>query len=165
MQRRTVVVGLSALSGGCLNVVSAKSPQPRAAERQAATGINDVRAAGGVERLPTADPLREAARAHARDMSARDFYSHTNPDGEAPEDRAPCPAAENIHRGELGPMETQDGETWYTREPADMAGYLVRGWRLSDAHRRNMTQPDYQQLGVGIYVGDDREFFASALFC
>lgn len=165
MHRRAVVVAAVGLTAGCVDAVMPKSPQPREAERLAADGINDVRAEAGVERLPVAATLREAAREHARDMSERDFYDHVNPDGEAPEDRVACGAAENIHRGEIGPLETQDEETWYTREPAEMAGYLVRGWRLSEPHRQNMTQPDYRQLGVGIYVGSDNEFFASAMFC
>src|SRR5690606_32923140 len=36
----------------------------------------------------TMDPaLRCAARMHSKDMSDRDFFSHTNPDGESPWDR------------------------------------------------------------------------------
>lgn len=165
MLRRSLLVGVAALSAGCVDAVTPTSPQPREAERLAAERINDARADADVGTLPVAESLREAARAHARDMSERDFYDHVNPDGEAPEDRVACGAAENIHRGEIAPMETQDGETWYVREPDDMAGYLVRGWTLSEPHRQNMTQPDYRQLGVGIYVGGDNEFFASAMFC
>ena len=107
---------------------------------------------------------REAARAHARDMHERGFYDHVNPDGEAPEDRVACGAGENIHRGELGPMETADGKTWYTREPDDMAGYLVRDWQLSEPHRRNLLDPQWRQQGVGIVV-DGNHFFGVAMFC
>jgi uncharacterized protein YkwD len=65
----------------------------------------------------------------------------------------------------LGAMQTDDDETWYVCEPNDMAGYLVRAWTLSKPHYRNMTQPDYRKLGVGIRVGGDNKFFANAMFC
>jgi len=105
-----------------LETLTPAEAQPRAAERLAVERINDLRAAADVDTLERDDTLVAAARAHARDMSVRGFYDHVNPDGERARDRVPCGAAETIHRGTLGPMETADDTTWYTRDPSDMAG-------------------------------------------
>lgn len=164
MLRRTLIASLAAATAGCAETVGLKTAQPRVAEQRTHERLNDLRADAGQPRVPEATALVEAARAHARDMHERGFYDHVNPDGEAPEDRVSCGAGENIHRGELGPMETADGETWYTRDPGDMAGYLVRDWQLSEPHRRNLLDPQWRQQGVGIVV-DGNHFFGVAMFC
>jgi uncharacterized protein YkwD len=165
MHRRTVLAALMGVTGGCLETLTPAEAQPRVAERLAVERINDLRAAADVATLERDDTLVAAARAHARDMSVRGFYDHVNPDGERARDRVPCGAAETIHRGTLGPMETADDTTWYTRDPSDMAGYLVRDWQLSDPHNAILTERGFSRLGVGIYVGEDMDFFGVANFC
>ena len=165
MHRRTVLTALMGVTGGCLETLTPAEAQPRAAERLAVERINDLRAAADVDTLERDDTLVAAARAHARDMSVRGFYDHVNPDGERARDRVPCGAAETIHRGTLGPMETADDTTWYTRDPDDMAAYLVRDWHLSDPHNAILTERGFSRLGVGIYVGEDMDFFGVANFC
>lgn len=165
MHRRTVLTALMGVTGGCVETLTPAEAQPRAAERLAVERINDLRAAADVDTLERDDTLVAAARAHARDMSVRGFYDHVNPDGERARDRVPCGAAETIHRGTLGPMETADDMTWYTRDPSDMAGYLVRDWHLSDPHNAILTERGFSRLGVGIYVGEDMDFFGVANFC
>jgi len=165
MDRRTVLTALMGVAGGCVETLTPAEAQPRAAERLAVERINDVRASAGVATLDRDETIVAAARAHARDMSEREFYSHVNPEGERARDRVPCGAAETIHRGTLGPMETADDETWYTRDPEDMAGYLVRDWQLSEPHNAILTERGFTRVGVGIYVGEDLDFFGVANFC
>src|SRR6056297_3511492 len=162
VSRRTLLVALAA-TAGCADATS--GPDARAAETHVRERINELRAARGVGALSSTRPLVEAARAHCRDMHAREFYAHETPDGEQPWDRAPCRASETIHRGELGRMQNDDGETvWHTRDTADLAGYVAEGWRLSDGHREIMLDPTYGATGIGIVI-EDRAFFATALFC
>lgn len=165
MDRRTVLTALMGVAGGCVETLTPAEAQPREAERLAVNRINDARAAADVATLTRDMTLVEGARAHARDMSVRGFYDHVNPDGERARDRVPCGAAETIHRGTLGPMETADDTTWYTRDPSDMAGYLVRDWQLSDPHNAILTERGFSRVGVGIYVGEGMEFFGVAMFC
>lgn len=166
MKRRQALVVTAAAVGlaGCTG--SARSgPDPRAAETAVRERINDRRADAGIGPLTSATTLVDAARAHGRDMHERDFYGHTNPDGEEPWDRVPCRAAETIHRGEIGRMANRDSDrTWSTRQPSELAGYVVEGWRLSDGHRRIMLDGQFGAVGVGVVI-EGGEFFCTAMFC
>jgi len=165
MHRRTLITTLTALASGCTSAGDTAAPQPRAAEQRTAERINQTRAESGVAALTRDDTLRTAARDHARDMATRGFYDHTAPDGTGPSDRVPCRAGETIHRGEIGVMETADGDTWHTRDPADMASYLVRDWTLSEPHYQILIDSQFRRVGVGIHVTDAGEFFGVADFC
>ena len=86
--------------------------------------------------------LRCAARKHSADMDARDFFDHTNPDGQSPWDRmamagygAYSNAGENIAAGS-----------------PDAAGTMQQ-WMDSDGHCSNIMNPDFQQIGVGYHPG------------
>ncbi len=86
--------------------------------------------------------LHCAARAHAMDMAERDFFDHTNPDGEDPFARMAkagytdwASAAENIAAGLSDPAAT------------------VQGWLDSDGHCANMLNPQFRDFGVGFYEG------------
>ena len=41
---------------------------------------------------------------------------------------------------------------------------VVEGWQLSEPHREIMLDGTYGATGIGIVI-EDREFFATALFC
>jgi len=165
MRRRQALAAAAAVGlAGCTG--SARSgPDPRAAETAVHERINDRRADAGIGPLTSTATLVEAARAHCRNMHEREFYGHTNPDGEAPWDRVPCRAAETIHRGEIGRMENRGSDqTWYTSDPAELAGYVVEGWTNSDDHRRIMLDGQFGAVGVGVVI-DGGEFFCTAMFC
>lgn len=165
MDRRTVLAAGAVALAGCADAVAPSRPDAAAAETQIVDGINELRAGVDAAALERDDTLATGAREHSTDMAKRDFYAHTNPDGEKPWDRVPCQAGENIHRGELGAIQNVDGEeTWNTYETADLAGYVVEGWRLSDGHYELLTNPRWSRVGVGVHVGDS-EFFATAMFC
>ena len=102
---------------------------------------NAERAAAG--RLPLAlDPrLNEAAQEHAEDMLLHSYYNHRSPQGSRPADRvrqtgyAAQIVGENIARGPFTVNEVMDN------------------WLQSQDHRRNLLNPAYRDLGVGIAVG------------
>lgn len=86
--------------------------------------------------------LRCAARNHSADMAARDFFDHTNPDGETPWDRmgkagygAYSNAGENIAAGS-----------------PDAQGTMEQ-WLGSDGHCANIMNPNFQEIGVGYSTG------------
>ncbi|MFI9206436.1 CAP domain-containing protein [Streptomyces sp. NPDC053048] len=100
-----------------------------------------------------ADPrLAAAARAHSTDMVARDFYSHTTPEGREPWDRARAAGAphraigENIACGQRTPAE------------------VVRGWMDSPGHRANILTPGFTHLGVGYATGGRAGTYWTQLF-
>ncbi len=114
--------------------------------------VNQVRAQGadchgkgmfGPAGPLTMDPaLRCAARKHSADMAARNFFDHTNPDGETPWDRMAkagygnySNAGENIAAGS-----------------ADAQGTMNQ-WLGSDGHCANIMNPAFQHIGVGYSTG------------
>lgn len=128
-------------------------------------GVNDLRFEHGASDVHHDELLGTVAREHSRDMAARDFYAHRNPDGESPSDRAGCAAGEVIHRGEIGEMRLPDGdETYQTALTDEMAQFCLDGWRQSREHRQILIDPEYDSLGVGIHTADG-SFFATAVFC
>ncbi|MFJ8605057.1 CAP domain-containing protein [Streptomyces shenzhenensis] len=90
------------------------------------------------------DPLlTAAAQAHSADMVARDFYSHTSPEGSQPWDRA---AAAGSRRRTIG-----ENIACGQRSAAE----VVEGWMNSPGHRANILKPDFTHIGVG-FVGGGR---------
>src|SRR5699024_3391203 len=71
--------------------------------------VNQIREENGLEPFVYNVTLAETARAHSQDMIDRNFFSHTNPDGEDPFDRMRdnglsfSMAAENIAAGQRTP--------------------------------------------------------------
>ena len=102
------------------------------------TLANQERAAAGcAQALVVDERLAEAAQAHSTDMSDRNYFSHTSPEGETFVDRAtaagyPSPAAENIARGQRTPEQ------------------VMNDWMNSDGHRRNILNCTYRAIGVGL---------------
>lgn len=101
---------------------------------------NAARAAAGVAPLICDAELAAVARAHSEDMCARDYFSHTSPDGSSPGDRVS--AAGLSHSGIGENIAAGNGTADATHEQ----------WMNSSGHRRNILNPDYTRLGVG-YAG------------
>lgn len=101
--------------------------------------VNAHRAMQGCEPLTWHGPTAQVAHAHSEDMRDRDFFSHTNPDGESPFDRLrnagvswSGAAGENIAWG------TSSGEMAF-----DM-------WINSAGHRANIENCAFTHHGVGL---------------
>jgi len=88
--------------------------------------------------------LRCAARKHASDMSMRNFFDHTNPDGETFDQR--------IERAGYGSY-NQVGENIAGGLDIDNAKTAVDGWLDSDGHCANIMNPNYTEFGAGAYEG------------
>jgi len=87
------------------------------------------------------DELRCAARVHSLDMVERDYFDHTNPDGDGP--------AYRVDQAEY------DWRTWGENIAAgssDAEGTMQQ-WMNSDGHCANIMNPAFEELGVGYYPG------------
>lgn len=135
----------------CLPVAGV-DPAWKQLEEDVLTIVNQMRAMGadcgsggnfGPTGPLTMEPaLRCAARKHSADMDARDFFDHTNPDGQSPWDRmdlagygAYSNAGENIAAGS-----------------PDAAGTMMQ-WMESDGHCSNIMSPDFEHIGIGYHPG------------
>ncbi|MEU5079364.1 MULTISPECIES: CAP domain-containing protein [Streptomyces] len=102
--------------------------------------VNDERAKAGLGALAANSALTGLAEAFSDDMAARGFFSHTDPDGRSPWDRAARAGvtslgAENIGRGQ-----------------ADAAAVLA-AWMDSPENRANILNPGFTTFGAGVHLG------------
>lgn len=133
--------------------------------REMAAAINRERARSpaitpqGSQGLPPAQPapldwddrLAAVAEAHARDMVARAYFDHRNPDGQQPIDRVRDAAihfvdslvTENIYqaRGEDALQQAMD---WFMQDPL---------------HRDTILDPRTNRVGVGVHEDGERVYF------
>jgi uncharacterized protein YkwD len=111
------------------------------AERATRCLVNQERAERGLARLRASNRLESAARAYARDMVRRDFFSHTSPDGETLVDRlarASSLVGENL--------------AWGSRSRATPRS-IVRSWMGSPGHRANILRGGFRRFGAGVAAG------------
>lgn len=85
--------------------------------------------------------LRCAARTHSQDMVDRDYFDHTNPDGESPGDRIDA----------TGYQWRSWGENIAWGQPAPEA--VVDAWMNSDGHCSNIMNAGFTEIGVGYAEG------------
>ena len=126
-----------------------------ALEQAVAEGVNRIRKEHGLEELRQMDDLAGAARAHSRNMVARDFFSHSDPLGSLPAGRVR--AAGIDFRGVAENLTMNNNPD----TPAEQA---VRDWMGSPGHRKNILDDDFEITGVGVAVSDDGHYYFTQLF-
>ncbi|MCF2904557.1 CAP domain-containing protein [Octadecabacter sp. CECT 8868] len=133
------VVVLAACQPAAQSPSVSTSPAPMAARASSgsmAATLSQLRADQGLGPVVENTRLSRAAAAHAQDMVALNYFSHTGFEGSSFTDRAraagyDCAAAENIAYGQ------------------DTQGEVVVGWMNSPGHRRNILLADATEIGVG----------------
>lgn len=150
MIRRALLVACGLALTGCVAVVPVPLTVPVATGASATapaqstpgftTRINGFRADNGVAGLRQNAALTRAAQAHADDMVARGYFSHSSQGGPngatliARARSAGCNAraiAENIAQGQQSEAE------------------VLTGWANSPGHRRNMLNRSMTDYGLG----------------
>jgi len=122
---------------------AAPPPSTKAAARVASSVaeqvinlVNDERSTAGCKPLAAESHLTTAAQDYSDDMSARNFFSHTNPEGVTFDQRIknagnPKPGAENIAKGQTS------------------AAQVMTSWMNSEGHRANILNCSLTKIGVG----------------
>lgn len=133
---------------------------PRGVEHHLEERTDEERLAAGVGALERDDDLAAVARAHSRDMRDREFVNHTNPDGQAPGDRAAaagldCVGGENIYQAPRGALATSERA---------LADHVVRAWLDSPGHRKTLLKDRYTRHGAGVAVGEEA-VYVTHLYC
>jgi len=119
--------------------------------------INDLRRSHGLRALNYNAKLTFAAIKHSKDMWERRYFSHTTPEGVTYADRiresgyltatsVNCPClqygctcapyyflGENLARGQLS------------------VDSVLADWMNSPSHRRNLLNPDFDEVGIGLF--------------
>jgi uncharacterized protein YkwD len=119
-------------------------PEPVAAPRMRAAIlclVNAERARHGARPLAEDAALGTAAVHHSLDMGRRNYFEHRDPDGIEPWMRIGAAGYRAALVGEnLGWGEAEQGTPAAT----------MRHWMKSAGHRRNLLDPRYTQIGIGI---------------
>ncbi|MFC9952574.1 CAP domain-containing protein [Streptomyces prasinus] len=102
--------------------------------------VNQERAKVGCSPVAANSSLTTLATAFSKDMAARGFFDHTDPDGDTPWDRA---AAAGI--SELGGENIARGQA--------TAADVMEAWMNSPGHKANILNCDFKTLGVGVHFG------------
>ncbi len=115
-------------------------------------------ASGGAAPLAVTPELSAAARAHSQDMDDRNFFSHSNPSGQSPSDRA-------IEEGHGSRFVSENiGWVGSTRSPQDLQSRVETHhdnlWE-SDGHQRNMMDGTWSEIGVGYDYGSHQGYSGS----
>ena len=124
-------------SGTTETTSTSSSTDVTAAEQKAVELLNTDRRANGLSDLKVSSALTVVARSHAQDMVARNFFSHTNPDGKTLSDRLKqagisfSAAGENIAEN----ISVQATETSLMN---------------SSGHRSNILNSNYTTVGIGV---------------
>lgn len=103
--------------------------------------VNTVRRGIGLKPVALDPRLTAAAQAHAQDMLARSYYNHVSPEGRTARQRVQAAGyiadvtAENIAAGQTS---VEDA---------------LGAWLHSSDHRRNLLDPRFTHLGIGMALG------------
>lgn len=137
-----------------IELVNRARADPEAEAIRHGTPLNEGLSPGTISAAPK-QPLApnrmllDAAGDHSQDMLDRDFFSHTNPDGQSPFDRM----------REAGYVYTTAGEnlSWTgTTGTLDRDGAIFahhEGLFESPSHRVNFLGPSFREIGTGIRHG------------
>lgn len=109
-----------------------------ALEAEVVAIVNAERAKAGCAAVTADDRLTTAARGHSTDMAARNYFSHTTPEGVAFSTRITnagyrwSRAGENIAKGQPTPAE------------------VMTAWMNSAGHKANILTCAFKNIGVGV---------------
>ncbi|HEX8591632.1 MAG TPA: CvpA family protein [Candidatus Paceibacterota bacterium] len=102
--------------------------------------VNEERARVGAPPLTIDPALTRSARLHSEDMWARKYFAHVNPDGEDPFDRMQNAGAVFLLAGENLAL-----------APSTRLAHV--GLMNSPGHRRNILDPSFRRVGIGVIDG------------
>ena len=131
-------------------VAKALDPVGAEAELQALTNLN--RTTNGLAAVLKDDRLRAVARSRSEDMIARNYFSHEIP----PDGLTVVDILES-----LGVRFRSAGENieWNTASDFATVQYASTDFMNSSSHRKNVLEPRYDRVGVGIAAGAGRRMY------
>lgn len=148
--RRILFYALSSIGIKCLVVVSVLlfpytawlSPDILLAEgRKIINLTNEVRTSVGVKPLVENSSLQQAATKKAEDMLVKEYFAHLGPDGLDLTDWLKMTGYNFTIAGENLAVGFADAQS------------VVNAWVKSETHYKNLIDPDFQEIGIGMAAG------------
>jgi len=103
---------------------------------------NESRAQAGVNTLAWNDYLAQAAQRKADDMAANGYFAHISPDGKQPWQWINQGEYRYLYMGENLAMDFTTAEIVHS------------AFTKSPSHLKNILKPNYQDMGIGVAVGE-----------
>ncbi|GBE16814.1 cysteine-rich secretory protein family protein [bacterium BMS3Abin15] len=103
--------------------------------------VNESRKAEGLEKLTMNYRLNQAAQWKADDMITNDYFAHTSPDGISPWYWFGSCGYDYKYAGENLAISFTSSESQHN------------AWMKSSRHRKNILNPDYQEIGIAVKEG------------
>jgi uncharacterized protein YkwD len=155
----------AALAAGLLLGATGARPAPTAAadltigaaETLMAQTLNADRQAAGLIPVRVDSRLTAIARARSADMAAKNYFSHTQPDGRTIFDILTAKAIKWYSAGEIIAW-----NTWPTL--ADSVTAANDGWLGSPTHRAIVMATSYNYMGIGLAVDGSGKKYWTAVF-
>jgi uncharacterized protein YkwD len=116
---------------------------------------NRAETGGRLVPLHWSDQLADAARAHSRDMVARGYFGHVDPDGRSPglRLRAAGIAWQSVGENIAMNPDVKSAEAAFLNEPAGRQN-----------HRSNILSAKFTEVGVGIAVAPNGDLYITQEF-
>lgn len=118
-------------------------------EQEVVELVNDERAARGLPPLKHVALLDDAARYHATDMAADDYFKHDSYDRSGGDLVWTCDWAERVQSYYSGASYLAENIAAGYQTPAS----VMNGWMNSQGHRNNILSTSSREIGVGYYRG------------
>lgn len=129
------------------------SEREQEAEKQLFELVNIDRAKLHQPPLKYSPRLSDMARAHAKDMMKRNFFSHTNKDGLDAQARA---AKMNIGAGVYENIAYQQGDIEDAQKVINLENDFMSEPDGPKNHRYNILYPAHTSVGVGVAIKGDK---------
>jgi uncharacterized protein YkwD len=133
------------------------APDSKLIEQEIFKIVNRERANNNKFSLDLDYELASLARDHSKDMKLRDFYEHTNPDGDDPTDRAEKKGINTVNGNYIGIAENiaiiyvNNDADCQTHDENELGVCLMNKWMHSPGHRANILDGYYDSIGIGVY--------------
>lgn len=148
--RRFLSLCLVVLAAATIVAAATAAPSRVAVAREAGIEqgildrLNAIRTARGLRSFALSPSLRQAAVSHSQTMAEAGIFQHESQDG--------SPFWKRVARfyGSNGYASWQVGENILWRSPPADAAAAVLQWMQSPPHRRNILNPAWREIGVGV---------------
>lgn len=145
--RQSFDAALGAQSGSIVKV-SLGAAQTPALEDTVLMLVNRERYRAGLKPLRFSSQLAAAARTHNDAMAQGGFFEHRGQGEPDLYDRVTALGLDTDHVGENIFETSENGEN-------AIATQCVKMWMLSEGHRRNMLEPEFEKTGIAIGTSAD----------
>lgn len=137
---------------------------------------NDLRTSAGVKPLIKNEALQAAARSHSQDMAVNHFFSHQGKGLDIPADRIQAasvcgPGVDCVLNAEtlsqMNFVNTLGLGTYFNtdEEVVTVAKQMITGLiNSSKGHFRAMTDPDIEEMAMGVAMSDDLTLYLTQNF-